>query len=163
MTRRYDELTFRRRLRDALCADKLWSRMFSRGILLSGIDPPVPLIWGGTIIGYRFWWSACFLVSILVPAVYPLLLPFLVLFAGPAIVYHEIPQFLPECFAYIHFTNTSQFKRFREGLDQLLQEGVTQALQVLHAHTKLPVQPPFMTPLVRIGFEHINTYIYNTI
>ena len=57
----------------------------------------------------------------------------------PAIVYHEIPQFLPECFAYIHSTNTSQFKRFREGLDQLLQEGVTQALQVLHSHTRLPL------------------------
>ena len=87
MTRRYDELTFRRRLRDALGADKLWSRMFSRGILLSGVEPPVPLIWGGTIIGYRFWWFACFLVSFLVPAVYPLLLPFLVLLAGPAIAF----------------------------------------------------------------------------
>ncbi len=57
----------------------------------------------------------------------------------PAIVYHEIPQFLPECFAYIHSTNTSQFKRFREGLDQLLREGVTQALQVRHSHTRLPL------------------------
>ena len=57
----------------------------------------------------------------------------------PAIVYQEIPQFLPECFAYLHSTNTSQFKRFREGLDQLLQEGVTQALQVVNSHVRLPL------------------------
>ena len=47
-----------------------------------------------------------------------------------AIIYHEIPRFAPECFAYLHATNPSQFKRFREGLDQLLQEGVIQTLQV---------------------------------
>ncbi len=48
----------------------------------------------------------------------------------PLIVYNEIPRFAPECFAYLHATMTSQFKRFREGLDQLLQEGVIQVLQV---------------------------------
>jgi peptide chain release factor 3 len=49
---------------------------------------------------------------------------------NPAIAYDEIPRFAPECFAYLHATATSQFKRFREGLDQLLQEGVVQVLQV---------------------------------
>ena len=39
MTRRYDEITFRRRLRDVLTADGLWSRMFSRGVLWSGVEP----------------------------------------------------------------------------------------------------------------------------
>jgi peptide chain release factor 3 len=45
----------------------------------------------------------------------------------PAIVYHEIPHFSPEWFSYLVSTNTSQFKRFREGLSQLLQEGAIQA------------------------------------
>ena len=44
----------------------------------------------------------------------------------PAILYREIPQFSPEQFAYLYSTNSSQFKRFREGLSQLLQEGVIQ-------------------------------------
>ena len=43
-----------------------------------------------------------------------------------AIVYDEVPRFAPECFAYLHSTNSSQFKQFREGLEQLLQEGVMQ-------------------------------------
>jgi peptide chain release factor 3 len=46
----------------------------------------------------------------------------------PSLLYKEIPQFSPEWFAYLHSTNTSQFKRFREGLSQLLQEGVIQTL-----------------------------------
>ena len=48
----------------------------------------------------------------------------------PAVVYHEIPRFAPECFAYLHGASTAQFKRFRKGLEQLLQEGVVQALTV---------------------------------
>ena len=40
--------------------------------------------------------------------------------------FHETPRFMPECFAYINSPNTSQFKRFREGLNQLLSEGVVQ-------------------------------------
>jgi peptide chain release factor 3 len=48
----------------------------------------------------------------------------------PSIVYREIPRFAPEVFAYLHSTSTSQAKRFREGLDQLLQEGVVQVLEV---------------------------------
>lgn len=48
----------------------------------------------------------------------------------PAIVYDEIPRFAPECFAYLHASTTAQAKQFREGLEQLLQEGVVQALTV---------------------------------
>lgn len=87
--RRYDELTFRRRLRDVLTAGGLWSRMFSRGVLRSGIEPPVPLMWGGTLIGYRFWWFASFLASFILPGQrligVPLLVPAIFLFAGPII------------------------------------------------------------------------------
>ena len=101
MKRHYDELTFRSNLRDALNTDTLWSRMFSRGILImvSGVEPPVPLIWGGTLIGYRFWWFASFLASSpllgsiaywlgshgqRLPWVAPLV-PFVILLAGPAV------------------------------------------------------------------------------
>jgi peptide chain release factor 3 len=57
----------------------------------------------------------------------------------PSIVYDEIPRFAPECFAYLHATATSQFKRFREGLDQLLQEGVIQVLQVDGSNRREPL------------------------
>jgi peptide chain release factor 3 len=46
----------------------------------------------------------------------------------PSISYREIPRFTPEAFAYLHNPNTAKFKQFRQGLDQLLQEGVIQAL-----------------------------------
>ncbi len=42
------------------------------------------------------------------------------------IVFDETPRFVPECFASLHNTSPAHFKRFREGLEQLLQEGVVQ-------------------------------------
>ncbi len=44
--------------------------------------------------------------------------------------FDEIPPFAPECFAYIGSTNTAQAKRFRSGMEQLLQEGVAQAFTI---------------------------------
>ncbi len=44
----------------------------------------------------------------------------------PAIVYDEIPRFAPECFAYLKNPVPADYKRFRKGLNQLLQEGVVQ-------------------------------------
>jgi peptide chain release factor 3 len=55
------------------------------------------------------------------------------------IVFDEIPRFAPECFAYLHSTSTSQFKRFREGLDQLLQEGVVQTYKVKDSMQTAPL------------------------
>jgi peptide chain release factor 3 len=55
------------------------------------------------------------------------------------VIYEEIPRFAPECFAYLHPTVTSQFKRFREGLDQLLQEGVIHMLQVRGSTRREPL------------------------
>ena len=49
------------------------------------------------------------------------------------IEYHEIPRFVPECFAYLHNPSTAHFKRFRAGLEHLLQEGVVQPFQLKHA------------------------------
>jgi len=55
------------------------------------------------------------------------------------LVFDEIPRFAPECFAYQHATATSQFKRFREGLDQLLQEGVVQVLRLRNSAQRAPL------------------------
>ena len=45
------------------------------------------------------------------------------------LIYDEIPRFAPECFAYLRNPQTAKYKQFRQGLDQLLQEGV---IQVFH-------------------------------
>ncbi|MBE7500836.1 MAG: peptide chain release factor 3 [Verrucomicrobiales bacterium] len=57
----------------------------------------------------------------------------------PKLVYDEIPRFAPESFAWIHSASTAQFKRFREGLDQLLQEGVVQSFLVRDATQRVPL------------------------
>jgi peptide chain release factor 3 len=44
----------------------------------------------------------------------------------PAIIFDAIPLFAPECFAFLHCADTGGFKRFRTGLEQLLQEKVVQ-------------------------------------
>ena len=55
------------------------------------------------------------------------------------ILYKEIPRFTPEAFAYLHNPNTAKFKQFRQGLDQLLQEGVIQALYLRDSMQKIPL------------------------
>ena len=57
----------------------------------------------------------------------------------PALVFKEIPRFPPECFAWLQSPSTAQFKRFREGLSQLLQEGVVQAFQFKDAGQRVPL------------------------
>jgi peptide chain release factor 3 len=57
----------------------------------------------------------------------------------PKILYKEIPRFTPEAFAYLHNPNTAKFKQFRQGLDQLLQEGVIQALYLRDSMQKIPL------------------------
>ncbi|MBK9777759.1 MAG: peptide chain release factor 3 [bacterium] len=47
----------------------------------------------------------------------------------PAIAYDEIPRFPPECFSYLENTDTAKFKQFRNGVDQLLEEGVVQRFE----------------------------------
>ncbi|MBE0567991.1 MAG: peptide chain release factor 3 [Krumholzibacteria bacterium] len=47
----------------------------------------------------------------------------------PSIRFDEIPRFTPECFSYLENTDTATFKRFRDGMDQLLQEGVVQRFE----------------------------------
>ncbi len=57
----------------------------------------------------------------------------------PAIRFDEIPRFAPECFARIHSASTATGKRFREGLDQLLREGVAQAFELKDSVTRTPL------------------------
>ena len=57
----------------------------------------------------------------------------------PAIVYHEIPRFPPECFAYLHNPNPGKFKQFRKGTEQLLQEGVIQIFHLRNAGQRVPL------------------------
>ncbi|MBZ0200200.1 MAG: peptide chain release factor 3 [Ignavibacteriaceae bacterium] len=55
------------------------------------------------------------------------------------IIYDEIPRFAPEHFVLLHNPNPSNYKKFRDGLDQLLQEGVIQAFYLKNSHQKIPV------------------------
>jgi peptide chain release factor 3 len=57
----------------------------------------------------------------------------------PKLAYHEIPRFTPECFAWLQSPSTSQFKRFREGLEQLLQEGVVQSFIIPNSTQRTPL------------------------
>lgn len=57
----------------------------------------------------------------------------------PTISYREIPRFAPECFAFLHNPNPSKFKQFRQGVEQLLQEGVVQVFDLRDAVQKTPL------------------------
>ncbi len=57
----------------------------------------------------------------------------------PSIVYKEIPKFAPEHFVFIQNPNPSNYKKFRDGLDQLLQEGVIQAFYLKNSVQKVPL------------------------
>ncbi len=51
--------------------------------------------------------------------------------SAPGVAFDEIPKFAPECFAYLHNSSTAKYKRFRDGLAQLLKEGVATEFQLL--------------------------------
>ncbi len=57
----------------------------------------------------------------------------------PAIAYDPLPQFAAESFAYLHHSSPAQLKRFRAGLDHLLQEGAIQAFALPDAVTRAPL------------------------
>jgi peptide chain release factor 3 len=61
-----------------------------------------------------------------------------------SIVYDEIPRFPPEVYTYISNPNPSDAKKFRAGLEQLLQEGVVQSFTARNA-------PPGSTLLAAVG------------
>ena len=57
----------------------------------------------------------------------------------PDLEFDAIPPFAPECFAYLHNPDSGNFKRFRLGLEQLLQEKVVQRFFPLDGSTGLPL------------------------
>ena len=57
----------------------------------------------------------------------------------PKISYAEIPRFPPECFAYLHNPNPGKYKQFRQGVEQLLQEGVVQVFELRDSLQKVPL------------------------
>lgn len=57
----------------------------------------------------------------------------------PEICFNEIPHFPPECFTYLHNPVPSNHKRFRGGLDQLLQEGVVHSFQLTGGAQRVPL------------------------
>ncbi|MDF9827180.1 peptide chain release factor 3 [Ereboglobus sp. PH5-10] len=61
-----------------------------------------------------------------------------------AIAYDEIPRFPPEVFAYLSNPTSSDAKKYRAGLEQLLQEGVVQSFTPRNA-------PPGATLLAAVG------------
>src|SRR5512146_727240 len=50
----------------------------------------------------------------------------------PAICYHEIPRFPPEVFAFLGKPSPADAKKYRAGLEQLLQEHVVQSFNLRH-------------------------------
>ncbi|HTB80440.1 MAG TPA: peptide chain release factor 3 [Opitutaceae bacterium] len=61
-----------------------------------------------------------------------------------AIVFNEIPRFPPEVFAFLFNPSSSDAKKYRAGLEQLLQEGVVQSFTARHG-------PPGATLLAAVG------------
>jgi peptide chain release factor 3 len=55
------------------------------------------------------------------------------------IVYDAIPRFAPECFIRLKNLDTSQFKRFNKGMEQLLQEKVVQQFFPLNSESRMPM------------------------
>jgi len=55
------------------------------------------------------------------------------------ILYREIPRFTPECFTYLTNHVPSNYKRFRDGLEQLLQEGVVQSFTPVQGSNASPL------------------------
>lgn len=74
------------------------------------------------------------------------------------IVFDEIPRFAPECFSYLHNKSTAKYKRFRDGLEQLLKEGVASEFKLLDAG---PVQIPLLGAVGPLQFEVLQHRLEN--
>ncbi len=62
----------------------------------------------------------------------------------PAISYHEIPRFAPEVFAFLSNPTPAAAKKYRAGLQQLLQEHIVRSFNLRHL-------PPGVTLLAAVG------------
>lgn len=57
----------------------------------------------------------------------------------PTIVYDEIPRFPPEHFVILHNPSPANYKKFRDGVDQLTQEGVVQVFYRVNSGARVPI------------------------
>ena len=57
----------------------------------------------------------------------------------PKVKFREIPRFPPEVFAHLRNPNPSKSKQFKEGLGQLLNEGVIQTFHLTDSVTNIPL------------------------
>ncbi|MDD4101787.1 MAG: peptide chain release factor 3 [Kiritimatiellae bacterium] len=55
------------------------------------------------------------------------------------LTFEPLPQFPPECFALLHNPVSSTYKRFRTGLEHLLQEGAVQAFALKDSVQNVPL------------------------
>ena len=55
------------------------------------------------------------------------------------VAFDEMPRFAPETFAFLHNSSVSNFKRFREGVSQLLKEGVAQSYELADSPIRVPL------------------------
>src|SRR6185436_6395769 len=55
------------------------------------------------------------------------------------LAFSEMPRFAPESFVFLHNDTPAHFKRFRDGLTQLLKEGVAQSYEQPDALVKTPL------------------------
>ncbi len=75
----------------------------------------------------------------------------------PSIVYDEIPRFPPEHFVLLHNPSPANYKKFRDGLDQLTQEGVVQVFYRTQAGPRVPILAavgPLQFEVVQYRLEH---------
>jgi len=68
---------------------------------------------------------------------------------NPSIIFDEIPRFPPECFTYLFNPVPSKSKPFRQGLEQLMLEGVIQQFHVKDA----PSSSPLLAAVGPLQFE----------
>ncbi|MFK7910111.1 MAG: peptide chain release factor 3 [Akkermansiaceae bacterium] len=59
--------------------------------------------------------------------------------SDPKVVYNEMPRFTPECFTYIRNSDTTNIKRYRAGIEQLMKEGVAQAYYIHGSVERVPL------------------------
>jgi peptide chain release factor 3 len=74
----------------------------------------------------------------------------------PGLRYDEIPRFAPECFAYVRNPNPSDYKRFQDGVEQLVQEGLVHLFVVSDSNQRtlvLGAVGPLQFDLVKFRLE----------
>lgn len=70
-------------------------------------------------------------------------------YTGEKLVYPPIPSFSPELFAYIKYSDPSQYKNFKKGVSELQEEG---AVQILHS-TDESRRDPILAAVGQLQFE----------